>query len=186
MTKCKEDQLTPVLTFILGFAVYHYLCTRLITRLPSTHYLTLEDAYGRSRLLSMDVFGDYSIIKKFLECHYRDMTGTAGEVLVRAGRFHLLLGSRRGNIIQKADWLVTGRIKPGSRIVNSVYIDSDDMKCLQCQVEFIVSKTGEFHWYEILSHLPMLLLTLPVRNAKYTIVTMTPCVMLTSKKIQKC
>lgn len=146
LAKCKDDQLITLLTFMLGLTIYQRFCMRYIAKLPEPHQLTFEDAYGHVRPLSMDVCADFSVLKQFLEVHYKTCKSTAGEALIKAGRFHMTLGSRRGNLIGSTDWSISGRIQPGSRIVNCVFIDSEDMKCLHCQQALIISKIGELHW----------------------------------------
>lgn len=146
LSKCKNDQFTSLLTFMLGLAISRCLHTRSIARLPTSHYLTFEDAYGHDRPLSMDACIHFSVLREFLKAHYQKSTSVTGEALVKAGQFHMLLGSRRGNVIHAADWSVSGRIKAGSHVVNSLYIDSEDMKCLHCQQDFVVTERGELHW----------------------------------------
>lgn len=147
LTKCQQDQLMPLLTFLLGFGLYRYLALTSLTATPTTQYfLTLEDAYGRSRPVAMDVCVDFSVLRQFLQAHYRQTSGTAGEALVKAGQFHLLLGSRRGRLIQAEEWSTPGGIKKGSRIVNSVFVSINDSKCPACSTILIVTDRGEFLW----------------------------------------
>lgn len=147
LSKCRHDQLMPVLTFLLGIVIYRYIAMSTIGRPPAAqHFLMLEDAYGQPRSLTLDVCIDFGILRKFLEVHYQQTNGKSGEALIRAGRFHLMLGSRRGRVIDAQDWSVPGRIKAGSRIVNSVYLTLDDTRCLRCQSPFTVTGNGEFHW----------------------------------------
>lgn len=146
--KCQHDQLLPAMTFLLGIGLYRYFSSRRLLQNPSCmgqERITLEDAYGRIRLLSLDICGDFGIFKAFLESHYRETTALTGEALVKAGQFNLILVSRRGNILHPSKWR-THRITPGSRVVNSVYMKSSDGKCFVCQKTFIVSELGEFYW----------------------------------------
>lgn len=147
LSRCRQDQLMPVLTFMLGIGLYHYLAMCSFSSMPTTQdLLTLEDAYGRSRTITMDVCVDFRILRHFLEAHYRQMSGKAGEALIKAGQFHLLLGSRRGIVIKAEDWSTPGRIKSGSRIVNSVFLSVNDTRCLYCGNMFVVTQIGEFNW----------------------------------------
>lgn len=46
LSRCREDQLLPMLTFMIGFGLCQYICTSSIGRLPPTgRFLTLEDAW---------------------------------------------------------------------------------------------------------------------------------------------
>lgn len=147
LSKCRQDQLMPLLTFMLGIGLYRYLAMCSFSSMPTTQdFLTLEDAYGRSRTITMDVCVDFRILRHFLEAHYRQMSGKAGEALIKAGQFHLLLGSRRGVVIKDEEWSTPGRIKRGSRIVNSVFLSVNDAKCLYCGNIFVVTQNGEFNW----------------------------------------
>lgn len=146
--KCQHDQLLPAMTFLLGIGLYRYFSSRRLLQNPSCmsqERITLEDAYGRLRLLSLDICSDFNVLKSFLESHYRDTTASTGEALVKAGQFNLILGSRRGNILHPSKWR-NNRLTPGSRIINSVYMKSNDGKCFLCQKTLIVSELGEFHW----------------------------------------
>lgn len=147
LSRCQHDQLMPVLTFLLGIGMYRYAAISTIARAPAAqHHLTLEDAYGHQRTVTMDVCMDFGILRKFLEVHYQQTNRKAGEALIRAGRFHLMLGSRRGRVINAQEWAVPGRIRAGSRIINSVYVMLNDTRCLHCQTDFTVTDNGEFHW----------------------------------------
>ncbi|KAK5312276.1 hypothetical protein LTR70_008291 [Exophiala xenobiotica] len=118
LSRCQHDQLMPALTFLFGIGTCGYIARASATQ----HYVTLEDAYGHPRTVTMDSCMDFDILRKFLEVHYRQTNGKAGEALIRAGRFHLMLGSRRGRVIDAQEWAVPGRIRAGSRVINSVYV----------------------------------------------------------------
>lgn len=147
LLRCQQDQLMPLLTFLLGFGLYRYLVMFSLPPTPSTQYfLTLEDAYGRPRPIAMDVCVNFSVLRQFLQAHYQQTNGAAGEALIRAGQFHLMLGSRRGRLIEAEEWSTPGQIKRGSRIVNSVFVSVNDTRCPRCSTMFSVTKNGEFHW----------------------------------------
>ena len=83
-------------------------------------------------------------LSTFFEYHYRDTAGTVGQALIKAGQFHVLLGSRRGRVLHGSNWDPT-MFRPGWRVVNSVYVVKDEAKCLKCHVAMIVTAQGEFH-----------------------------------------
>ncbi|KAK5083219.1 hypothetical protein LTR24_007847 [Lithohypha guttulata] len=105
LSRCQHDQLMPALTFLFGIGTCGYIARASATQ----HYVTLEDAYGHPRTVTMDSCMDFDILRKFLEVHYRQTNGKAGEALIRAGRFHLMLGSRRGRVIDAQEWAVYHR-----------------------------------------------------------------------------
>ena len=145
--RCQWDRLLPILTALLGFGIARYLYLGQLTSAPSIgDYIFLEDAYGRQRNVAMAVCEDWSILKTFLAVHYRDTCGRIGETLVNGGQYNLTLGSRRGQVLHDFEWS-RARLKPGFRIVNSVYLDTEDAKCLICESRLMINMMGEFHWY---------------------------------------
>lgn len=143
---CQEHQLLGLVTCVIWIGLYRYFMARRLVMAPSyPDKLFLEDAYGRSRSFSPDICADFDILTRFLEVHYRDTAGTTAGVLVTAGQFYLMLGSRRGRAFSRRDWrnLV---LKPGYKLVNSVYISRDNMECLICHITMTVTPSlGEFH-----------------------------------------
>lgn len=145
LTECQQNHILGVLTCILGIGLYRYIVTRCATTPLAVNQLILEDAYGRIRPFSTDVCMDFDILKKFLEVHYQDTAGPVGAALVKVGQFHVMLGSRRGKVFGRTDWN-RNLVKSGYRIVNSVYVNKEDAKCLTCATVMAVTGLGEFHW----------------------------------------
>ncbi|KAJ9662044.1 hypothetical protein H2198_001586 [Neophaeococcomyces mojaviensis] len=144
LTECQQNHILGVLTCILGIGLYRYIVTRCATTPLAVNQLILEDAYGRIRPFSTDVCMDFDILKKFLEVHYQDTAGPVGAALVKVGQFHVMLGSRRGKVFGRTDWN-RNLVKSGYRIVNSVYVNKEDAKCLTCATVMAVTGLGEFH-----------------------------------------
>lgn len=146
LSQCRQEPMVVLLATILFLGIWRY---RFSIRIPSSPSfasgILLEDACGRPRLVSLDVCLDFSIFKHFLEFHYRETTSTVAEALIKAGQFHLMLGSRRGKVLMESNW-DSSVFKPGYRIVNSVYISRDEAKCLRCTEPMTVTPMGEFHW----------------------------------------
>lgn len=142
---CQHD---PYLTTLIS-AICTGLCkpstAQLLKAAPSPKTLTLEDAYGRTRPISMDICVDFQLLKRFLEVHYENIGGKAGHALVKAGQFHVMLGSRRGKAIGRDEWQHHD-FQPDWRLVNSVYVSKEEAKCPGCQVDMAVTAQGEFHW----------------------------------------
>jgi len=145
LSRCQTDQLLPVLTFLLGVGLCRFFCTKRTVWNPaplSPTVIYLEDAFGHKRPLSIDICLDFSILRGFLKVHYR---GTAGEQLINAGQYHLMLGTRRGMVVNASNWK-SASIKAGAHLVNPVYVKSENLKCLVCTGILEISKIGEFHW----------------------------------------
>jgi len=144
--QCLQNHILGLLTCVLGIGLYRYIMKRCTVTIPFTaERLILEDAYGRTRPFSLDMCMDYDLFKKFLEVHYQDTTGTAAGALVKTGQFHIMLGSRRGKILERSNWRCD-LLKPGYRVVNSVYVNKEDATCLTCATVMTVTALGEFHW----------------------------------------
>ena len=142
---CQENQLLGLMTFVLGLRLYQYILTRRLTIAPSCpNPFLLEDAYGCTRPFSIDVCGDYGFFVNFLEFHYRDNARATGQKLIKAGQFQLLLGSRRGQLLDHRNWKAE-IFRPGHRLVNSVWVDREETKCLTCDAAMMVMTRGEFH-----------------------------------------
>lgn len=145
ITKCQHDSLLPILTATLAFGIARYFYTGRVVMNPSAMdelKIGLEDAYGTPTVVSMSICADYTIFKSFLEVHYKKAGRKAGEILVKADQFHLMLGSRRGMLVDADNWA----IEPGSNIINSLYVTTEEQKCLLCKSNLVVSKTGDLHW----------------------------------------
>lgn len=144
-----QDKPASLLLMVLLFGFYRFLLTSRISINPcplDTHSITLEDAYGRLRPVSIDICRSFSILSSFLDMHYEETSGTTAGALVRAGRFHLMLESRYGMVVDSRHWLMQ-HFRPGSRIVNSVYVDREAALCLSCSTPLDVSAFGDFLWY---------------------------------------
>ena len=144
IARCQQDRLLPLLSTLLGFGIARYLYSgqigKALTGLTGDCIL-FEDAFRKETPVPMSTCQDFSILKAFLEVHYR---GTTGEVFAKTGRFNLMLGSRRGLVIRGSDWSSRGCIKPRQRVVMSVYLSTDTPECTKCQSELIVSANGDF------------------------------------------
>ena len=146
VAKCQEDRMLPLLTWLFGLGLARYLYLRQISRSLSGltgDCIILEDAFQQQRRVPMSTCEHFSILKAFLELHYQ---GRPGEPLVKAGQFNMTWGSRRGLAIRSSDWATKGHIQAGSNVVMSIYVRSDDAKCIECQTALTVTQMGEFFW----------------------------------------
>jgi len=174
VTKCQEDRMLPFLTWLLGVGLARYLflggALRSLTGLAEDSII-LEDAFQQRRRVSMSVCEHFSILKAFLEVHYQ---GRPGEPLVKAGQFNMTLGSRRGLAVSSSDWQTKGHIQAGSTLVMSIYLRTDDAKCMACRSALTITLMGEFFWYVSPSIL-VAVLTLQAIYVKRFTVTVMPC-----------
>jgi len=146
IAKCQEDRMLPFLTWLLGVGLARYFYSISIsTSLNGLvgDFIVLEDAFQQKRRVPMSTCEHFSILKAFLEVHYQ---GKPGEPLVRAGHFNMTFGSRRGLAIRSSDWQTKGRIKAGSSVVMSLYIQRKDTNCALCSCAMSVTLLGEFFW----------------------------------------
>jgi len=144
LTRCQQDQILPLLSTLLGFGIARYLYLGQIGRTltgVSGDCIILEDAFRKERFVPLSTCEDFSILKAFLDVHYR---GTTAEVFIKTGRFNMMLGSRRGLVIRDTDWSSQGRIKPRQRVVTAVYLETDVKKCIHCTSELTLTGRGEF------------------------------------------
>lgn len=169
LARCQQDQTLPLLSTLLGFGIARYLYLgqsgRSLTGV-SGDCIILEDAFRKESFVPLSTCEDFSILKAFLEFHYR---GTTAEILVKTGRFNMMLGSRRGLVIRNTDWSTQGRIKPQQRVVMAVYLETDVKKCIHCPSEltltepgkfFCMSRQGYFRDYDTLKYFSQLVLPL--------------------------
>ena len=145
LSRCGQDPLFPLLTALLGFGFGLSYCGQsLVKGMELTKdCIILEDACGARNYISMSICQRFSVLKAHLEGLYE---GTTGESLVKAGQFHLLYRSRNGPIICDSDWSNKGRMKPGTYVVMSVYINACEARCMSCRLELTVLSVGEFYW----------------------------------------
>lgn len=148
LIECPQDQLFPILTCIFGAGLYRFVNSGIVNnRQPLQHTLLLEDAYGQTQHVDFDLFTNLNALEGFLLRHYDQTSGSAAKYLMQHKQYHLMLGSRRGAVLQREEWAsVTNIIKPGYKIVNAVYIKTMKTTCLSCGTPLIVSEMGEFHW----------------------------------------
>lgn len=147
LTRCKHDQMLPLLTFALGIGLYRLFTAQAVLSAPIQHFVTLEDAYARTVDISMDILVDFSILNSFLKVHYNKTNSAIGERLIGSGQYHIMLETRRGMVLGRVNWTaVAKRIKPGSRLINSVCLDSIDAACFGCRATLAVSVLGDFYW----------------------------------------
>ena len=147
MTRCQKDPLLPMLTALLAFGFARLLYAGQVVRNPSGFDelgITLEDAYGIREFVSMSVCADYTIFKSFLEVHYRKAGRSTGEMLVQANQFHTMFGSRRGAVIDTEAWFV----RPGLVLVNSLYVRTEEAKCLLCKSGLVLGDLDGLHCYD--------------------------------------
>lgn len=86
--------------------------------------------------------GQYS--KRFLAVHYRETRSELAQACVRRNEYNLTLGSRRGRIIHPFEWS-RARVKPGTKVIMSVYVDTEYATRLTCKRSLTVTIMGEFH-----------------------------------------
>lgn len=147
MASLANDDLLPLLLMVICIGMYRYITAQPISRAPPQLFWEMEDAYGFSMQLSMDVLVDYSVFQQSLSAHYRNSNRSAGAALVSINRFHLVLGSRRGIAISNHNWSTAAtHIKLGRKVINAVFFDTENRKCLTCQTGMIITDCGEFHW----------------------------------------
>lgn len=147
MTSFASDDLLPLLLMVICIGMYRYITAQSISRAPPQLCWDMEDAYGFSIQLSMDVLVDYSVFQQSLSAHYLKSNRSAGAALVSINRFHLLLGSRRGIAISNHNWSTAAtHIKSGRKVINAVFFDTENRKCLTCQTDMTITDCGEFHW----------------------------------------
>lgn len=142
-----QDRLFPFMCVLLTFVLtrWFYLCT-IAGSLSIGDQLVLEDAYGMIKSIPLAVCQDWLLLKECLKTHYRETDGVAALSLVQADMFSLTLNSRQqGVAIRSEDWSRMV-IKPGARIVNSVYVDTKQATCLTCLRKMRVDKTRKFVW----------------------------------------
>ncbi|KAK5092394.1 hypothetical protein LTR70_005571 [Exophiala xenobiotica] len=144
LARCQQDQILPLLSTLLGFGIARYLYLGQIGRSltgVSGDCIILEDAFRKERFVPLSTCEDFSILKAFLDVHYR---GTTAEVFIKTGRFNMMLGSRRGPVIRETDWSSQGRIKARQRVVMAVYCVTDVKKCIHCTSGLTLTGRGEF------------------------------------------
>ena len=144
LTQCGQDELAPVLFFVLCLGIYRFFMTQSIMRLPAQQFWILEDAYGNSSTIPMDLLIDFSVLQKFLHVRYREANKTVCAWLIEVGFFHLTIGSQL--MITRDNWAMMEHIKPGTRVVNAVYVSSDGCQCLSCAGPLLVAANRELHW----------------------------------------
>lgn len=144
--RCQQDQFLPLLTFVLGIGIYRYLASTMLIAYPGTPSSTLEDAYGRCRPVSLDVLADFTLMRRFLEVHYTNTNGVAGRKAIKLGRSQLHLDSRRGLVLDAANWH-DARFKTGSRIVHTIWTLCPFMLCPLCVYDdVVINENKDFYW----------------------------------------
>ncbi|KAK5942812.1 Transcriptional regulatory protein sin3 [Knufia obscura] len=143
LTKCSNDSLLLPVTFLLGMGVHQYLCVGGLHRRVSQvggDYILLEDAFAVEIMVPWSVCEDFSILKAFLNVHYR---GSPAELLIKYGHYNMMFNSRNGHIIRPGEWLEKRGIKAAHRIVMAVYLRSEGGTCTTCGLELLEMGRGE-------------------------------------------
>jgi len=147
LARCQQDRMLPLITGVLGAGIVHCVYTTQIARSLSGlsgDCITLENAFGGKRLVSMAICEHLDILKAYLKVDYQQ---TAGKPFVVIAHFNLLMGSRKGVAIGSHEWASKGRIKPRSRLVTAVFILTEEPRCLKCRSPLSALMTGDFLWY---------------------------------------
>lgn len=140
LLKCQQDALLPLLTLTLGAALQRYICGAASRSMGlARDSVVLEDAYGYTRHVSLDICADYGMMRRFLESHYMEGHRAEGQALLAAGQSCLMIGSRRGRIIGRSRW-PNVKFRPGLRVVNLLYVHFREWRCPICREATTLSR----------------------------------------------
>lgn len=143
LRRCRDDQLQPLLVLLLGIGLGRFWMSHIAPNLMynTNEGITLETIFQQDIFVPFSICADFSILNAFLKHHYR---GTPAETLVKAGKFNLMLGSRRGLVLQAHDWSTGNILKSKCRVVMSACLKTHNPKCSSCSDYLQISDSGDW------------------------------------------